>query len=151
MTPQQRHQKTSRKQSRGARLRYGIDAGEEAVVFVVQSSREIERIRVSSILAVTERDSPKPVVNQGVAMSIRDRAEEHTRRIEGVDNTIAKIADEHAPSEVAPGSRSHREAPRRIQIALRCEAPYKIPLQVEDADIAVARPGFFIIPAPCLA
>src|ERR1700726_2774829 len=62
-------------------------------------------------------------------------------RVEYIDPAVAEIAHQDIPAEAAKGRRGLRNAPRRVQRAMRGKAPDQMAVGIEDIDKAVALTG----------
>src|SRR4029077_5379771 len=66
-------------------------------------------------------------------------------RIESVNPTISKIADQEVTRKTAKGGRRYRHAPWRIQSSLRGETAKQVAVQVELINKSVSLPSNIIV------
>lgn len=65
--------------------------------------------------------------------------------IEGIDVTIAKVANEQGVAEAAEIAGSERQAPGRVEFAMRGETAQQIPTGIKDVDKAPTGTGLVIM------
>ena len=96
---------------------------QEAVILHVgpigDPGREVQRVRVPAIAAVTELQPPQPGDADGAAIRILQRAEVTAReRIECVDGTVPQVSYQQGADVVAEEGGRKRNSPWRIQYAV---------------------------------
>src|SRR5439155_25678993 len=99
--------------------------------------------------AVAERDPPEAVDHDRMAVHAAQWPLSVERPIAGggvgVDAPVAEVPDEQVAARVSESGRSERKAPRRVQLAARCDPPEDVPGGVEHADEAEARPCHLVL------
>src|SRR5213082_3350744 len=80
---------------------YGRDGAEQAVLFAVDSSGEVERVGRSGCAVVTERERPQSIDGQdGIVRVFHETQEFVGEAVKGGDPAAAEIADENGVAEL---------------------------------------------------
>ena len=121
------------------------------MLFLRGARGEIERVYVAAGAAIAERQRPKLVDLDGFAAFILKGAQKRaSARIECVDARTAftEISHQQGAAEEAERTRwargRNREAPGRVERAVRDEAGQKCSVCIKFADVAVSRSGQFV-------
>src|SRR5262249_56498546 len=102
----------------------GLDGTEEAVLLVVHPGGEEQGVRVSTLVAVAERECPQGGNRDRGGLVVRERAEEVAGLpVVGVDAAVAGVTDQQGTAERAEPRRGHGEPPRRVEWPPRGEPP----------------------------
>src|SRR5262249_27234817 len=96
---------------------------------------------------VSKANAPQPVDSDvvsailqptcGSELAIRSLAER-------IDETVTEITHEETAAELSEIVGRHRDAPRRVERAMRCDPSQQLAARTELADEAVTNTGFVI-------
>ena len=125
-------------------VRDRIDTGKQAIALVVESRRKVERVPVTAVPAVSEREAPKAIVHERLSVALATAPRNVPFESNALMTPSPKLPMRKSPPNIPQPARRHDETPGRIEIALRREAPDEVAVQIKYADIAIAGPGFLV-------
>src|SRR6201987_3611322 len=109
------------------------------MLFVGESGREVQRIRIARAATAAEHHVPERGIGDDRASGVLHLIEEGARRrIIGIDGAVAKVSNQQFAAKGAETGRRNHGSPWSIEIALRNEALYEIAVQIEQIHVACA-------------
>src|SRR5581483_3385917 len=130
---------------RGARIER-VEAPEQAIVFRVDSRREIKCPRASATVAVAKSNGPEAWLDERKTVGVvQSRQPFAAGRIKSVDFTVLKIGNENIAGKRPKSGGRHRHAPRRVEGSSLGEPLEKVAAGVKYVHIPIPRPANVIM------
>src|SRR5450631_3453090 len=110
------------------------------MAFIARTRCEEQCIRRLLLEAVAERDSPETIDRQHLSLSRAQLPGKFVAlQFVSVDLPVAEVADQQMVAELAETCGRKRHSPRRVQLAVRCDAIDQESVGIEDVDDTASR------------
>src|SRR5438270_13522314 len=84
---------------------------------------KIQRVRITAVLSITNTQSPESLNRDEITVGVLQGAQERAvRGIKRVDPAVTEVGDQQIIRERAECASANRDAPRRVEHAIRSEA-----------------------------